>query len=285
MREQRESMKGRTCLITGASSGIGKETARALARMGATVVLAGRDAARTGAALEEIRASTGNTDLHLAIADLSSQAEVRRLASECLERFASLHVLVNNAGAMYARRQTTVDGLELTFATNHLAPFLLTRLLRDRLAASAPARVITVSSMAERFGRIAFEDLQSERRYDALRAYGQSKLANVLFTRELARRLDGTGVTANCLHPGAIASNFGRHEPGPWGLLFRLVRPVLATPEQGARTSVYLASSPEVEQVSGRFFVRCREVRASRASRDPELARRLWEVSEQLVGG
>jgi NAD(P)-dependent dehydrogenase (short-subunit alcohol dehydrogenase family) len=279
------SMHGKVCLITGATTGIGKHTALALARQDATVVIGCRDAGRGAATAEEIRRESGNPAVSVLRADLSQMAEVRRMADELMRQHQALHVLVNNAGAIYMEREVTPEGLERTFATNHLAYFLLTERLLPLLRASAPARVINVSSQAHRPARIDFDDLMGERGYSGWRAYGQSKLANVLHTYELARRLAGSGVTANCLHPGVIASGFGRNNRGLFGLILRLAPLVLLTPEQGARTSIYLATSPEVEGVSGRYFDRCRAVASSRASYDEAAARRLWEVSEQLTRG
>jgi NAD(P)-dependent dehydrogenase (short-subunit alcohol dehydrogenase family) len=277
-------MNGKTVLVTGGTGGIGLATATALAGMGARVGIVGRDPTRAAAAAEQIRRSApGAVDEF--VADLSSQAEVRRLGAAVLAAYPRLDVLVNNVGGSWAHRHVTVDGLERTFAVNHLAPFLLTHLLRDRLVATAPARVVTVSSGAQAMGRIDFDDLQGERRYRGQRAYNQSKLANVLFTYELARRLAGTGVTANVLHPGVVRTAFGREDTTPLlRLLFPLVTPFMKTPERGARTSVYLASAPEVADVTGSYFADCRPKRSSPRSYDPETARRLWEVSAELTG-
>jgi NAD(P)-dependent dehydrogenase (short-subunit alcohol dehydrogenase family) len=279
-------MDGRVCLVTGASSGIGRETALALARMGATVVVHGRDPRRSAEAADAVREASPRGEVDLLVADLSSQAEVRRLAAEVLDRHDALHVLVNNAGAIRTRREVTVDGLDQTFALNHLAYFLLTQLLLDRLQASAPARIVNVSSAAHARAELDFDDLQNERRY-GMGVYGQSKLANVLFTYELARRIDGSGVTANCLHPGVVGTRFGLGNTGPKGwaawLANRVVRPVALSPAKGARTSIYLATTPDVEGVSGRYFARSKAIASSQASYDEESARRLWDVSEQLT--
>ena len=287
MTEAAPRMDGRVCLVTGASSGIGRETALALARMGATVVMHGHDPARSAAAADAVRRASPRGAVELVVADLSSQAEVRRLAAEVLQRHDSLHVLVNNAGVLRMRRTLTVDGLELTFALNHLAYFLLTRLLLDRLGESAPARIVNVSSGAHARAQLDFDDLQNARRFRGMRVYGQSKLANVLFTYELARRLEGSGVTANCLHPGLVATRFGSGSPGVIGramwLGAHLMRPFALSPASGARTSINLAASPEVEHVSGRYFVNSKATRSSPASYDEESARRLWEASEQLT--
>jgi NAD(P)-dependent dehydrogenase (short-subunit alcohol dehydrogenase family) len=282
------SMGDKTCLVTGASSGIGKETALALATMGATVVLHGRDPARSEAALAQIKAASGNPRVELSVADLSSLAEVRRLAEAFLARHTRLDVLVNNAGVIRFRREVTADGLEYTFALNHLAYFLLTHLLLDVLKASAPARVVNVSSDAHYNGHLNFGDLQSERGYNVYGVYAASKLANVLFTYELARRLEGTGVTANCLHPGFVASRFGKDNRGTVGALGRglltLLRPFALSPQKGAQTSIYLASSPDVAGVSGRYFANCKPKTSSRESNDVAAAQRLWQVSAELAG-
>jgi retinol dehydrogenase-14 len=276
-------MTGRTVLITGGTGGIGKATAIGLAAKGARVAITGRDHGRAAAAAAEIRAD-GSPPVDVFVADMSAQAEVRRLASEVLRTLPRLDVLVNNVGGFWNTRHVTVDGLERTFALNHLAPFLLTHLLVDRLVQSAPARVVTVSSDAQRLGRIDFADLQGERSWSGQRAYNQSKLANVLFTYELARRLRGTGVTATVLHPGVVRSGFGAEDPGR---IQRVITPfmgLLKSPEQGAQTSIHLASAPEVEGVTGQFFAKSKPRRSSKRSYDEADARRLWEVSAALVG-
>jgi retinol dehydrogenase-14 len=283
------AMAGRTCLVTGATSGIGKATATGLARLGAEVALVARDPAKGRATLAEIQAATGNPRVELLLADLSSQASIRRAAEEYRRGHDRLHVLVNNAGGYWATRHTTADGLELTFAVNHLAYFLLTNLLLDLLRASAPARVVNVTSGAQGVGDIHFDDLQFAQRYRGQAAYNQSKLANVLFSYELARRVEGSGVTVNCVAPGVVRTNFGRDDSGPiQRLMTPLARPFMRTPEQGAATPVYLASSPEVEGVTGRYYVRRGSRpsarRSSRRSYDTGLAQRLWQVSEQLTG-
>lgn len=276
-------MAGRTVLVTGGTGGIGLATAAGLVGLGARVGIVGRDADRSRVAADRLRASGGQVDVF--VADVSSQVEVRRLADEVLAAYPRLHVLVNNVGGYWATRHTTSDGLEHTLAVNHLAPFLLTNLLLDRLRDSAPARVVTVSSGAQSMGRIDFEDLQGEQDYSGQRAYNQSKLANVMFTHELARRLEGSGVTANALHPGVVRTNFGREDAQGWmRLMLPVVRPFMKSPERGAATSVHLASSHEVDGVSGRYFVDRRVRTPSRASRDAAAAQRLWEVSAELVG-
>ena len=285
-------MCGKTCLVTGATNGIGKVTARELARMGARVVMVGRNRGRAEAALGEVRRASGNEQVELVLADLSSMAEVRRIAAEFLASHDALHVLVNNAGAMNTSRTLTVDGYETTFATNHLAYFLLTHLLLDRIKATArdgqAARIVNVSSRAHGRGPIDFDDLHAERGYSIAKAYGRSKLANVLFTYELARRLEGTGVTANALHPGVVRTGFGKNSGGLLGNVVKVgisgVGLFFSSPEKGAETSIYLATSPEVEGVTGKYFARSRETPSSADSHDREAARLLWQVSEQLCG-
>lgn len=277
-------MRGKVALVTGASDGIGKATAIALAGLGATVFMVARDEGRGHTARDVVRATSGNMDVHLLLADLSSLGAIRSLAQRVLATSDHLHVLVNCAGVNVPVRTLSVDGIELTFAVNHLAYFALTLQLIDRLRASAPARIVNVTSAAEAMGVIDFDDLMGERRYGALRAYAQSKLANVLFTYELARRLEGTGVTVNCLHPGLVRSKITSGLSGLGAVLARLERPFARTPARGAQTVVYLASSPDVEGASGRYYVNRRERRSSRRSNDIGLARRLWEVSERLSG-
>jgi NAD(P)-dependent dehydrogenase (short-subunit alcohol dehydrogenase family) len=277
-------MDGRTCMITGATSGIGRETAIALARMGATLVLVCRDARRGEETLGEIAARTGSRDASVMLADLSSQAAVRRVAAEFLATGRPLHVLINNAGIVSLKRRLTADGIEEVFAVNHLAYFLLTNLLLSRLKESAPARIVNVASDAHRYGAIDFEDLQGEKSYRTMRIYGRSKLANILFTTELARRLEGTGVTVNCLHPGAVATRLGHNNGAFARVLTRLLAPFFRSPESGAATSIHLASSPAVEGLTGKYFVDCREARPSAAARDRTTAERLWKVSVELTG-
>jgi retinol dehydrogenase-14 len=279
---------GKTCLVTGASSGIGRETAAALAGQGARVVLVCRDRTRGEAVRSEISDRTGNDAIELMLADLSSQQQVRQLADAFLATHDRLHVMVNNAGTFEGVRSVTEDGLETTFAVNHLAPFLLTNLLLPVLTASAPSRIVTVSSTGHGYGTtIHFDDLQCERRYGAMRAYSQSKLANVLFTYELARRLEGTGVTANCLHPGGVNTKLLRYRGVAGALVggaLAIGRPFMLSPAQGAETPVYLSSSLDVEGVTGAYFAKQRAVRTSKASYDKETMRRLWEVSAALTG-
>lgn len=276
-------MDGKVVLITGGTSGIGKAAATELAKMGAEVVVTGRNAERGKSAVAEIRREAGSDAVSLMLADLSRQAEVRRLAEEFLAGHERLDVLVNNAGLILNKRTTTSDGIEETFATNHLAPFLLTDLLLDLLKRSAPSRVITVSSEAQRSGAIDFDDLQTSRRYSAFRAYGRSKLANVLFTYELAERLEGTGVTANTLHPGAVNTRFGSTGSGPFTLIFRLFKPLMRSPEKGADTLVWLASEPSLESTSGRYYSDRKEIPSHPQTYEPSARKRLWAESERLT--
>jgi len=276
-------MEGRVCLVTGSTSGIGKEIAAGLAGMGATVVLAGRSREKCEAAVQEIAArGVPASQLSYFVADLSSQESVRQLAKEFIDNYDRLHVLVNNAGVFVQKRELTADVIERTFAVNHLAPFLLTNLLLDRLKAGAPSRIVTTSSIAHRGAKMDFADLQMSKSYGSIRAYGQSKLANILFTRELASRLQGTGVTANCFHPGAVRTNLVRGSG--YGLVWGAASVFFASPEKGADTAVYLASSGEVEGVSGEYFVKRKQARASDPAYDSDAAERLWEASEKLTG-
>ncbi|OGO65464.1 MAG: short-chain dehydrogenase [Chloroflexi bacterium RBG_19FT_COMBO_55_16] len=278
-------LMGRVCLVTGATAGIGAVTARELARMGATVVGVGRNPDKCATVGERVKSETGNPQVEFLSADLSSQAQVRRLAEAFKQKYDRLEVLVNNAGAYYLTRQDCVDGIELTFALNHLGYFLLTNLLLDLIKASAPARIVNVSSNAHQSARMDFASLKGGGFYNSWAAYSQSKLANLLFTYELARRLEGTGVTVNALHPGFVASSFA-HNNGwlvAWGTK---VAQKLAgrTPEDGARTVIYLATSPEVEGISGKYFIDEKVVDSSPVSYDETSAKRLWVVSEQMTG-
>ena len=277
------TLEGKVCLVTGSTGGIGAATAKALAARGAAVLVTGRDAGRGRAVVEEI-ASGGWGSAEFVPADLSSQDEVRALAVAFLARHERLDVLVNNAGALFMRRRESVDGIEMTFALNHLAPFLLTHLLMDALQAAPAPRVVTVSSGAHRRARLEWDDLQSRRHYRGLRAYGQSKLANILFTYELARRSSGTNLTANTLHPGLVASGFALNNGAVVAYSWRLLGALVAkSVDEGAKTVVYLASSPEVEGVSGQYFSECRPVASSPVSHDLADALRLWKVSEKLT--
>jgi NAD(P)-dependent dehydrogenase (short-subunit alcohol dehydrogenase family) len=278
-----DCMDGKVCLITGATSGIGKATAMGLASMGASVVMVGRDRGRGEAALAEVKEGSANASVDLLLADLSSQEDIRRLAGEFKEAHPRLDVLINNAGVIRSKRVASADGIEMTFAVNHLAHFLLTNLLLDLLKATAPSRIVNVSSGEQRNGTIDFDDLQGEKGYKTAKAYSQSKLATVLFTYELARRLEGTGVSANCLHPGVVGTNLGSGVSGVFGFTVRALTPLMKSPEKGAETSIYLASSPEVEGLSGGYFVKKAEARSSDVSHDERIARRLWEASAELT--
>jgi NAD(P)-dependent dehydrogenase (short-subunit alcohol dehydrogenase family) len=277
-------MTGKHVLVTGGTGGIGKATAVGLAALGARVGITGRDRVRGEAAAADIRAASGNPAVDVFTADLSSQAQVRRLAGVVLDAYPRLDVLVNNVGGFWAHRHVTADGLEHTFALNHLAPFLLTHLLLDRLTVSAPARVVTVSSGAHATGRIDFADPQGSAGYSGQRAYTASKLANVMFTYELARRLDGTGVTATVLHPAVVRTNFGAEDQAGIRLILPLVRPFLKSPAAGAATTIYLASSAQVDGVTGRYFANRKPKASAKASYDTAMAERLWQVSADLVG-
>lgn len=277
------SLQGKVVLITGASSGIGKVTARELAQLGATLVLVCRNRAKGEAVQSEIRAATGNQNIDLLIGDLSVQADIRRVAAEFTRKYVRLHVLINNAGGAFDPRQVTRDGLEASLALNYVAPFLLTSLLLPTLKASAPSRIISVSSVAHSWGKINFADLHTEKGYGSMKAYGQAKLALILFTYELARRLAGTGVTVNCLHPGFIASNFDKSIQGLLGLGMRLVMPFAMSIEQGAQTSIFLASSPTVEGISGKYFEKKRAKRSSSRSYEEKTGLELWELTEEQL--
>jgi retinol dehydrogenase 12 len=285
MQQHSSEMSGKICLITGATSGIGLVTARELAARGATVAIVGRNETKARATVEDIRQQTGNNEVDYLLADLGSQAAIRGMAAAFQRRYGALHILINDAGALPWHRQETADGLEMTFAVNHLAPFLLTNLLLDTLRASAPARVVTVASDAHVGASIPFDDLQQTHgRYRALPVYGQSKLANIMFTYALARRLAGSGVTANTLHPGVVATHIYRSNNALFNHAAMTVMPLFAlSPEKGAQTSIYLASSPDVTTVSGQYFYKCKPKRSSRASYDEAAQQRLWEVSEQLT--
>jgi NAD(P)-dependent dehydrogenase (short-subunit alcohol dehydrogenase family) len=279
----KENMNGKICLVTGGTNGIGKNTARELARMGATVIIVGRDARKTSLVVEEIRAASGNKNVHSLLADLSSQQEVRGLADQFKRKYAHLHVLINNAGGFFMRRQLRGNGIEMTFALNHLAGFLLTNLLLDTIKASTPARIINVSSNAHTSGKIEFDNLQGEREYGP-RAYDNSKLANILFTMELAHRLEGTGVTVNALHPGFVATGFAKNNGKVIAALVSLITPLVArSPAKGAETSIYLASSPTVEGITGKYFFDSRVIPPASQATDMVVARKLWDVSAEMV--
>ncbi len=275
-------MEGKIVLITGGTSGIGKAAATALAAMGAEVVVTGRNRGRGEAALAEIRRASDSEKVSLMLADLAVQAEVRELADKFKARYDRLDVLVNNAGLIQSRRTETPEGIEFTLAVNHLAPFLLTNLLLDLLKSSAPSRIITVASEARRQAEIDLDDLQSERRYRAFPVYGMTKLANILFTYELADRLRKTGVVANCVHPGGVNTDFGNNNRSLGILLFRAIKPFMRTSQRGADTVIYLASSPAAGEMSGKYLMDRKEVSPAQP-RDKGLQQRLWEVSEELT--
>ncbi|MGE0129633.1 MAG: SDR family oxidoreductase [Blastocatellales bacterium] len=276
-------MNNKICLVTGANSGIGKVTAKALAAGGATVIMVCRNREKGEAARAEIVNETRNENVDLMIADFSELNQIRRLAAEVKSKYPRLSALVNNAGAYNSGRTLTADGYETTFAVNHLGYFMLTVELLGLLKSSAPARVVNVASEAHRGSRINFDDLNLENGYSGWRAYGQSKLANIIFTYELARRLEGTGVTANCMHPGTVRTNIFSNVKGALGLVVRPLTMFMRTPEKGADTIIWLASSPEVEGVTGKYFVDRKEKESNPQSHEREVAARLWEISERMV--
>jgi NAD(P)-dependent dehydrogenase (short-subunit alcohol dehydrogenase family) len=278
------TMLEKICLITGGTNGIGKATAQALANMGATVVIVGRNAEKTSQVVSEIRTASGNSNVDSLLADLSSQRDIRRIAAEFKLRYPYLHVLINNAGGTFATRQLSVDGIEMTFALNYLAGFLLSNLMLDTMKASSPARIINVSSDAHAGGKIDFENLQGERSYSSFEPYGNSKLAIILFTTELARRLEGTSVTVNALHPGLTSTGFGRNNPGILMKIMGVLIPLIGrSPEKGARTSIYLASSAEVQHITGKYFVNCKVAKPAPQADDRAVSTRLWDVSADMV--
>ena len=276
-------MKNKICLITGATSGIGQAAATSIAQSGATVIVAGRDKERARATVAQIQNETGNPNVDYLLADLSVQAQVRKLAEEFKSRYARLDVLVNNAAAIFFRRKLSTDGIEMTFAVNHLAYFLLTDLLLDTLKASATARIVNVASNSHYGKHLDFDNLELKRGYWAGKAYGRSKLCNLYFTYELARRLAGTGVTVNAMHPGFVATNMAANNGWIVRLFLPLVHRNSLTPEQGASTAVYLASSPDVKGITGKYFLREREVASDPISYDEAAAKRLWDVSEKMT--
>jgi NAD(P)-dependent dehydrogenase (short-subunit alcohol dehydrogenase family) len=276
-------MNGKVCLVTGGTNGIGKATVQALAQMGATVVIIGRDAQKTSQVVQEIRAASGNKNVDSLLADLSSQLDVRRLANEFKSRYSQLHVLLNNAGGFFLKRQLSVDGIEMTFALNHLASFLLTNLLLDTIKASAPARIINVSSNAHASVKIEFDNLQGERSYTP-RAYDSSKLENILFTMELARRLEGAGVTVNALHPGFVSTGFAKNNGRVIAALVSIFAPLVArSPAKGAETLIYLASSHSVDGITGKYFFDSHVTSAAPQATDMAVARKLWDASAEMV--
>lgn len=281
------SMEGRVCLVTGASSGIGKATVLGLASLGATVLLVCRNRQAGQAAIDHIVTETSSPHVALLLADLSSQAAIRQLVEDFRSRYSHLHVLVNNAGIAPIQRSLTADSIEMTLAVNYLAPFLITNLLVDVLRASAPARVVNVAGDFHRKATIQFDDLMFEKNYSGIRANNQAKLALILFTYEMARRLQGTGVTVNCLHPGAVATDAPLKDPNLSSLsrlLYKVVRVFFSNPTRGAATSVYLASSPDVEGVTGKYFIKQAASESSPESYDKEVSARLWKESAKLTG-
>jgi NAD(P)-dependent dehydrogenase (short-subunit alcohol dehydrogenase family) len=276
-------MQGKVCVVTGATSGIGLVAAERLGAMGARLVLVGRDRARGEAALARLKERVPGVTARMHYGDLSRLAEMNRVASDIAAAEPRIDVLINNAGALFQERGVTDDGLERTFALNHMAYFVLSNRLKNQLAAAAPARIVSVASDAHRGNIIDFTDLQAEHHYRGFTVYGRSKLANILFTRELARRLSGTGITANCLHPGFVASRFGDNNGGLFRLGLGLAKRFAISPEKGAETIVYLASSPEVATVSGGYFAKCRPAKPTTAGQDDTAARRLWEESARIA--
>ena len=270
-------------MVTGGNSGVGKETAVGLASLGGNVVIVCRNKNKGEAAWAEVKAKSGNENIHLMLADLSSLKSVRDLADAFKSKYDKLNVLVNNAGEILSRRHVTVDGLERTFSSNHLGHFLLTNLLLDVIRDSAPARILNITSEAHRGAKIHFDDLQGEKNYSAFRAYGQAKLANVLFTYELAKKLEGTGVIANCLHPGVVRTGFGHDDSGLMSLVIWIASPFFMSAEKAARAVTKLATSHELESISGKYFSKVKEARSSEESYDEETARHLWRVSEELT--
>ncbi len=277
-------MKGKTCIITGANSGLGKVTAIELARQQASVVMVCRDRNRGRTALKDVRKLSGSNTVDLLIADMSSQKSIRTLAKKIHSEYGRLDVLVNNAGTIFGSRQLSDDGIEMTIALNHLGYYLLTLLLLDLLKKSAPARIVNVASGAHYNASMNFNDLQFENSYSGWQAYCQSKLANVLFTYELARRLEGTGITVNCLHPGVVRTGFGRSGTFPFRLFFSLIKPFLISDRKGADTQIYLACSPEVASVTGKYYDNRKEKQSSEESYNEAIAKKLWDVSLELTG-
>ena len=276
-------MSGRVSLITGGNSGIGKATALGLAKLGSSVVIVSRDKDKGEAALIEIRGKSGSRNVDIMVADMSSQDSVRELAHDFSGRYKKLHVLINNAGVILHKRVVTVDGLEATLATNHLGHFLLTNLLLDELKASTPSRIINITSAAHYGTEVNFDDLQGEKKYSGFGAYSQSKLANVLFTYQLAKRLEGTGVSVNCLHPGVVRTGFGHDQGGLLNIGIRIMSPFMMSPDKAARAEIYLATSLELEGVTGKYFSKGKSARSSKESYDESAAERLWKVSAELT--
>ncbi|RDE15371.1 MAG: short-chain dehydrogenase [Candidatus Thorarchaeota archaeon] len=284
MRQGCGHMQGKVCIVTGSSSGIGKATAEGLAKLGARVIMVVRNQQRGEEARSEIIKNSGNDSVDLLLCDLASMSDIKKLADVFLSRYSRLDVLINNAGAVFDEREVTVDGFERTLAVNYLAPFLLTRELLTILKTSAPARVINLTSGLHVRGRVDFEDLQSERHYSGMSAYANAKLMVLMFTYELAKRLNGTGITVNAVHPGFVATNLGRNTGSKRSsVMFGMMRPFQISPQKAAETPVYLASSPEVQEMTGRYWSKMQERRSSEASYDRETQERLWTVTEDLI--
>jgi len=280
-----QNLQDKVCVVTGATAGIGRVSAHRLAEMGATVIVVSRNPRKCDEVAAAIRQQTGHAAVEAMPADLSSLQGIRDLARRFLDAYPRLDVLLNNAGAIFTTRQVSADGIEMTWALNHLGYFLLTHLLMDALMAAPAARVINVSSDAHLAGRIYFDDVQFERRrYSGFAAYSQSKLANVMHAYALARRLEGTPISVNALHPGAVATDFGKNNSGMWGKVFKLFSRFTINPEEGAKTSIYLASSPEVAGITGKYFYRCRPKPSLRASYDVQAQEKLWRLSAEMVG-
>lgn len=277
-------LKGKICIVTGSNSGIGKVTALEIAKMGATVIMVSRDRNKGEKALEEVRNLSGNKDVELMLCDFASQKSIRKFAEEFKSKYQKLHILVNNAGLILTEKTITEDGIESTFAINHIGYFLLTELLLDVIRESTPARIVNVSSDAHKTGHIDFDDINFERKkYSSIGAYCNSKLANILFTRELAKRLKGTKITVNCLHPGVISSNFGSNTSGILGFLVKIAKPFFTTVEKGAETQIYLATSPQVDDVTGEYFSKKKVAYTTSEANNEGIAKKLWDVSNEMI--
>ena len=279
----RVNMAEKVCLVTGGNSGIGKSVALGLAKMGATVVVVSRNKEKGETAVTDTVEKSGNKNVELIQADMSSQNSIHQLVNEFRARHEKLHLLINNAGVYLTKRSETEDGLESTFAVNHLGPFLLTSLLVDILKASAPSRIVNVTSDAHKGARVNFDDLQGEKKFSGWQAYGQSKLAMILYTHGLAKKLEGTGVTVNSAHPGVVRTNFAKNNGGLVMLGFRFLGMFFISPESAAKRILYVATSPDLEGVTGKYFTKMHEVKSSQESYDDDSARRLWQISEQLT--
>lgn len=277
------NMNGKVCLVTGATDGIGKVSARVLAELGAKVIIVGRNPEKSAIVLAELRSISGNENIDLLMADLAVMQEVRDLAEQVISRYDRIDVLLNNAGGYFTKHEITSDGLEMTFALNHMSYFLLTNKLMELLKYSAPARIVNVSSDAHYGVDMEFENLNGEQEYKAWKAYQKSKLANVLFTNELLKKVPGN-ITVNCLHPGFVATNFGHNNGGFFGPVLKIAQRISAIdPEEGAKTSIFLCSAPEVKGVSGKYFYKCQPKTSSRESRNMDTGKRLWQISSDIA--